>query len=315
MPDYAGYPGTAAASLYPSNTAVADLAHEQRAMVGYVHPFDDPPDVEGGVSGAAGNPRAALTNSLPVDVALGKVDYIEVMGFSEHRTTADVWYRLLNLGFRLPEGAGTDAMSNFASLRGPVGMNRVFMPAPRGTLKLDEGFYSALKRGATFVTNGPLVWLRLGEKTPGSEVKLARGKHDVKFSATMRSIVPMEHLEIVCNGKVARTLELQGGRDSGDFVGTIPIEKSGWCLLRAWSEKTTHPVLDAYPYATTSPVYVSVEGAPVSSPEDAAYFVTWIDRVVEAVSQHKDWNTAEERDAVMRSLAEARAVYEKRMQN
>ncbi len=310
MPDYAGYPQTAAASLYPSNSVVADLAHEQRALVGYVHPFDDPPDVEAGVSGAAGSPKAALTNALPVDVALGKVDYIEVVGFSEHRTTADVWYRLLNLGYRLPAGAGTDAMANFAALRGPVGMNRVFMPAPLATLKLGEGYYPALKRGATFVTNGPLIWFRLGEKTPGGEVKLAAGKHEVKFSAWLRSIVPVDHLEIVCNGKVARTLELKGGRDSGDFTGTIPISESGWCVLRAWSEKAEHPVLDAYPYATTSPVYVTVEGAPVSSPEDAAYFVKWIERVMDAVGKHTGWNSEAEKEAVMRSLAEARAIYE-----
>jgi hypothetical protein len=312
MPGYAAYPGTAAASLYPSNSVVADLAHEQRALVGYVHPFDDPPDVEGGVSGAAGSPKAPLTNALPVDVALGKVDYIEVVGFSEHRTTADVWYRLLNLGYRLPAGAGTDAMANYASLRGPVGMNRVFMPASPATLKLDEGFYPALKRGATFVTNGPLVWFRLGDKTPGGEVKLGAGKHDLKFSAWLRSIVPVDHLEVVCNGKVARALELKGGRDSGDFSGTLPVEKSGWCVLRAWSEKAEHPVLDAYPYATTSPVYVTVEGAPVAAAEDAAYFVKWIDRVREAVEKHKDWNTEAEKEAVMRSLAEARAEYERR---
>src|SRR5262249_3467966 len=151
----------------------------------------------------------------------------------------------------LPAGAGTDAMANFASLRGPVGMNRVFMPAPRATLKLDEGFYPPLKRGATFVSNGPLIWFRLGERIPGGELKLPSGKHDVKFNATLRSIVPVDHLEIVCNGKVARTLELKGARDSGDFTGTLPIERSGWCLLRAWNEKSAHPVLDAYPYSTT----------------------------------------------------------------
>jgi hypothetical protein len=67
-----------------------------------------------------------------VDVALGKVDYLEVMGFSDHRTTASVWYRFLNSGFRLPAGAGTDAMANFASLRGPVGLNRVYVRVPEG---------------------------------------------------------------------------------------------------------------------------------------------------------------------------------------
>ena len=48
----------------------------------------------------------SLTNALPADVALGKVDYMEVVGFSDHKATADVWYRLLNLGLRVAAGAG-----------------------------------------------------------------------------------------------------------------------------------------------------------------------------------------------------------------
>ena len=88
------------------------MLHEQRALVGYVHPFDSVPDP------AKDDP---LTSELPADVALGKVDYIEVLGFSDHKSTAEVWYKLLNCGFRIPTGAGTDAMANFASLRGPVG--------------------------------------------------------------------------------------------------------------------------------------------------------------------------------------------------
>ena len=72
-----------------------------------------------------------LTNELPVDVALGKADYIEILGFADYRATADVWYRLLNLGFRLPTAGGTDAMADYASLRGPVGMNRAYVRVPR----------------------------------------------------------------------------------------------------------------------------------------------------------------------------------------
>src|SRR5439155_5555451 len=44
LPEYVGYPNTAAASLYPMNADVADLAHAQGALFGYVHPFDTPPD-------------------------------------------------------------------------------------------------------------------------------------------------------------------------------------------------------------------------------------------------------------------------------
>ena len=68
--------------------------------MGYVHPFDSVPDPG----------KDPLTSELPADVALGKVDYIEVLGFSDHKSTAEVWYKLLNCGFRLPTAAGTDFM-------------------------------------------------------------------------------------------------------------------------------------------------------------------------------------------------------------
>ncbi|PMY59688.1 hypothetical protein, partial [Pseudomonas sp. MPR-R3A] len=86
------YPNTAAASLVPTNAEIADLAHEGGALVGYVHPFDEELH--------PANPSEPLASELPVDVALGKVDYIEIVGFADHRITAGVWYRLLNLGFR-----------------------------------------------------------------------------------------------------------------------------------------------------------------------------------------------------------------------
>ena len=47
LPDYASYDNTAAASLFPANATVADIAHKQQGIVGYVHPFDFVPDPAG----------------------------------------------------------------------------------------------------------------------------------------------------------------------------------------------------------------------------------------------------------------------------
>jgi hypothetical protein len=107
LPDYTSYRHTALASPWPHNGAIADLAHAQGGLVGYVHVADfpiDPPK------------EKVLSYELPADVEHGKLDYIEVMGFSDHHITAGIWYRFLNLGYRLPAGAGTDAMANYASL-------------------------------------------------------------------------------------------------------------------------------------------------------------------------------------------------------
>jgi hypothetical protein len=123
---------------------IAELAHAQNGLLGYVHPFDTVPDKD-----------ATLTNALPADVAHGNVDYIEIVGFSDHKITAAVWYRLLNLGFHLPAGAGTDAMANYASLRGPVGLDRVFLDTAGD--RAPRALRDALKSGRAFVTNGPLL--------------------------------------------------------------------------------------------------------------------------------------------------------------
>lgn len=302
LPGYAGYPNTAAASLFPMNADVADVAHAKGALVGYVHPFDEEPQ-------PLANPGEKITNELPVDVALGKVDYMEIVGFSDHKATANVWYRLLNLGFRIPAGAGTDAMANYAWLRGPVGMNRVYAKVPAGPLKV-ENFLEALKKGRTMATNGPLLQFSLDGREIGYEIKLPAARTEVKFAAKLRSIVPVDHLEVVCNGQVKRALELKGSREAADVTGTIALDKSGWCLLRAWSNQSEYPVLDNYVYATTSPIYVTVNGQKPRSAEDAKYFWGWIERVKDAASKYPDWNSSEEKNKVMQRLAEASTVYE-----
>jgi TolB protein len=299
IPGYAGYPGTAAASLFPSNADVADMAHAQHALVGYAHPFDAVPDPLR---------DASLTDELPVDVALGKVDYIEVVGFSEHKSTAEVWYRLLNLGFHLPAAGGTDAMANFASLRGPVGLNRVYARVGQGRLEISS-WLASLKQGRTFATNGPLLGLALGGKEVGEELRLPAGENRVPFKAWLRSIVPLDHLQLVCNGAVVDDLKLNADRQSADREGTIPIARSGWCLLRAWADKPESPVLDLYPYATTGPLYLEVGAASMKSAEDAAYFIAWIDRLVKSAASNQAWNTEAEKASVLRLLEQARAVY------
>ncbi len=298
LPGYAAYPNTAAASLYPANGDVADMAHRQDALVGYVHPFDSFPEPL---------KDASLTAELPADVALGKVDYIEVVGFSDHKSTAEVWYKLLNCGFRLPTAAGTDFMGNYASLRGPAGLNRVYAKVPAGPLQI-QPWLAAIKAGRTFATNGPLLRFSLGGQEIGGDLRLDKIQ-DVKFSAELFSIVPVDHLQVVCNGKVAREVALQGDHTSAHFEGTIRLENSGWCVLRAFGDKAEYPILDLYPYATTSPVYITLAGAPMRSTGDAAYFVAWIDRLISGAIKNTAWNTEREKESVLSMLREARGKY------
>jgi TolB protein len=304
LPGYAGYPNTAAASLFPMNADVYELAHAQGSLVGAVHPFDQIPD-------PYAKPEQRITDELPVDVALGKLDYMEIVGFSDHKSTAAVWYKLLNLGFRLPAGAGTDATANYsAPIRGMVGQDRLYvsmsgLPPPAVT------WVDQIKKGRTFATNGPLLEFKLDGEMVGSELTYNSPQATIPFSAKLRSIVPVDHLEVVCNGTVYQELKLTEARDSADVTGTIPLRESGWCVLRAWSARAEYPVMDNYSYATTSPIYVTVAGKRAYSNEDARYFIAWIDRTIEITEQYPDWNSAQEKQLVMKRLRDAREVYEK----
>ncbi len=293
LPDYTAYRHTAYESPWPHNGAISDLARAQGGLVGYVHIADFPIDP----------PREKrLSYELPATVAHGKVDYLEVMGFSDHHITAEIWHRLLNLGFRLPAGAGTDAMANYASLRGPIGLVRVFLetggeqtPAPLG---------AALKSGRTFVSNGPLLGFKVDGQGPGATVPRA-GRLPVRVA--LRSPFPVDRLELVQNGKSILSFALEGDRTRFDWSGDVDFEAGGWVVLRAFNEKAHPWVLDLYPYATTSPVYF--EGPAPAAPEDAAYFVAWMDRVIEAAQARGGWNDEREKADTLAYLEAARGKF------
>ncbi len=292
LPDYTSYRHTALASPWPHNGAIADLAHAQGALVGYVHIADAPIDPP---------KEKVLSYELPADVAHGKVDYLEVMGFSDHHITAGIWYRLLNLGFRLPAGAGTDAMANYASLRGPVGLVRVFLDT--GGERTPGALRDALKSGHTFVSNSALLGLTVDGKRSGDVLPRA-GKFPVRVS--MRSPVAMDHLELVQNGRVLKAFKLAGDRTRFDWNGDLDLA-GGWVVLRTFNDQAHPWVLDLYPYATTSPIYLDAPAPP--APEDAAYFVAWMDRVVEATLARGGWNSEQEKADTLAYLNAAREQY------
>ncbi len=207
LPDYAAYKHTALASPWPNNGAISDLARAQGALVGYVHIADfpiDPPK------------EKVLSYELPATVAHGKVDYLEVMGFSDHHITAGIWYRLLNLGFRLPAGAGTDAMANYASLRGPIGLVRVFLET--NGERTPKALLDALKAGRTFVSNGPLLGFDGRRQAPGDSLAGA-GTRPVRVA--MRAPFAVDHLELVQNGRVIKSVQAERRSHAFDWTGDV----------------------------------------------------------------------------------------------
>jgi hypothetical protein len=72
------------------------------------------------------------------------------------------------------------------------------------------------------------------------------------------------------------------------------------------------PVLDIYPFATTSPIYVRVGDEEIRSPDDTRYFITWLDRLAAGVGAYQWFNTPAERAHVLDQIARARTEFERR---
>ena len=294
-----GYEGTAIDSLYPSNTDIFRIARKQGAIGGYVHPYLREPS-EGNYGVARG---------FPVDTALGTLEFLEVMSGSDHLATARVWHRILNCGFKVTAVGGEDSISNLhrTSL---VGTNRTY--AFLGP-KLDwDVWIEAIRRGRTFVTNGPLLEFSLNGAEAGEEIHLPESGGRLKVRAAMQSIAPVDKVEILNNGEVVATLPLTEGSKRAETAQEIEVKGSGWYTLRAYAEKPTHPIDDRYPYAETSPIYVYVGDRPIRSAEDARYFITWIDAISRMAAAHPGWRSEKEKAHVLGQFREARRVFEQR---
>ncbi|WP_417665079.1 CehA/McbA family metallohydrolase [Pseudidiomarina sp.] len=301
LPDFSTYWHTGLASPYPANTQILDLAKQQGALTGYVHPFDWLPDPE----------QETTTHGLPLDVALGKADYFEVVSFADHFVTNAIWYRLLNLGFKVTGVGGTDFMGNYASVRGPIGLNRSYLPNINP--EQPDTIKRAVKHGQGFATNGPLLGLLANGQPAGAELQLADNE-TVELDIALRSLAPVSHLELVHNGEVVHQFELDEQGLNANHTYTFMPKTSGWVLLRAYRKAPNKEVQDTATYATTNPIWLNVTDQSLNATAEAEYFIAWLNNMEQHVLENDDFNHEWEREAILQDIHKAREVYEEHLE-
>jgi hypothetical protein len=176
-----------------------------------------------------------------------------------------------------------------------------------------SAWLDSLRHGHTLATNAPLLGLTVEGQPPGAEIQLRPGDSTtLHYKGFLRSIVPIGHLEVVVNGKVARTIRLGKDRSAADFEGSAKVTGNGWLLVRAWNDGAVPEVFDIYPYGTTNPVFFRTAGAATHCGPDADFFLKWLSRLEAAASAHQAYNTPAERDATLREISAAAAVITQR---
>ena len=300
-----GYEGTGIESLYPSNTDMFRKAKAQGATVGYVHAFfgeNDPLVAPDGSPGSLGGAKGYM-----VDAALGETDAVEWSSAS--RSGFFPWYATLNNGLRVAAVGGEDSISNMQRSK-LVGSVRTYVHTGERGLDLDA-FLEGIRKGRAFVSCGPVLDFRVNGRIPGDDVQLPDAGGEVEWSAWVRSPTPLERAWVVSGGRDIAEVPLSEDRRSARATGRVPMDRSGWLILRAeGSPDEARPLDCGYAQAFTNPVWVRAGDQPVRSAAAAEYSIRWIDRLREMAEEWEYWRSEAEQAHVYAQFDEARAVYE-----
>ncbi len=243
-----GYPVYSQIDL--PNSAALQFARKHGGINSYVHPVanNNPFPADGEPTG--------LPLELVPDALLGDVDTLEIAClWSDEIGTSEVWYRLLNLGLKITPSAGSDTMQNLYRTM-PIGSTRVYAK-PDGPMNLQK-FLTAVKKGKSFVTNGPLMKFTAGNKEAG-DVITATNDPQIDWKIEAFSPIPVEKIEIVVNGKVAWSGTGFNGKQT--FRGKINAPNGGWIAARIYGGATKPPFADSYPFAHSAPIWFNKIGS------------------------------------------------------
>jgi hypothetical protein len=217
---------------YPFPSVLFDQARRVGATVGYAH-------FNGGVH-----------NTLLVDLAVGRIDFVEVFQFGVLKSAQ--WYELLNAGFRVTGIAGSDfpvPLGNskkwppYIPLLGP---ERTLVKA-RPTGSPYDAWAAGIRSGDVVVSNGPLL-----------EMRVDKGTRTASASASF--FRPLEKLEIVSDGEVIATVRGDGKLLKLAVSTPLQNERSSWVAAHVVAQKNEgEPDIQAH----SNPVYLTKDGKPV----------------------------------------------------
>jgi hypothetical protein len=281
-----------------STFKVLDYAGKQKAVRGFAHMQYLNNEVQDKLN-------CCIPIDYPVEAALDNIEFIaeEQNRGSENGILA--YYRLLNCGFKLALAGGTDYPCN----KVPLGSVLTYVEVPDGKLTYEK-WINGIAEGRTVVSrnaHNEFLEVKVNNTAgPGDEVRI---KNQGMIAIEARWSVTEEttgRIELVSNGKVI-------ARQSGTATPGAPLvfkvsqsfDKSGWISARRMDASDRHVL-------HTSSVYVTVNDKAVrASKDDAEYFVSWIDNILEQIEPEGPWNKyfPNDLEVVKKRYEKARNVY------
>jgi hypothetical protein len=205
-------------------------------------------------------------------------DMLEVLNgpyyYSSNQAAIEDWFHLLNRGYVFPIVGSSDS---HGIDREEPGYSRTYVSVPDEKGKpLDRAaFIAALKKGRSFVTNGPLIAFKVNSLyAPGDLVQAKGGQVVLSLRVWGAPWVEVDEVRLVFNGERRIVFPVRAKEGSIDkFTQEIgfTLARDTYVCVEALGRKTLFPVLQSpsetglledgtLPYALTNPVFVDVDG-------------------------------------------------------
>jgi hypothetical protein len=191
-------------------------------------------------------------------IATGRLDGIEMLRQTEYNHQE--YYRYLNCGYKLPLVGGTDKMDSNV----PVGLYRTYVRLDDDQEFTYQNWCENVKKGRTFLSGGPIMGLNVEGAEIGDTFRVL-GPGEVQVSAFAESVIPINTLEIICNGKVVASVKSKEGQRRLEINEKLKIDSHSWVAARAggpsyFGDLNHMDVWNRGVFAHTSPIYIECGG-------------------------------------------------------
>jgi hypothetical protein len=221
------------------------------------------------------DPESAATAHKGFDTSF---DLLEVMNgasyYPENQRVIQDWLHLLNRGYYFPIVGSSDS---HGIDRDEPGYARtfVFYDGAKGSGLELETLLQAMKKGRSFISNGPIVQFMVNRQyLPGDSFTIRDGTLDIRIKVQSAPWVSVDEVRVIINGERKIVLPVKAPREQilkfQDKI-SLNIQNDSYIAIEVLGNETLFPVVqgrsknDGYecgplPYALTNPIFVDVDG-------------------------------------------------------
>lgn len=223
----------------------------------------------------------------------GLLDAQNIFDGGAHGSYHETFYRYLNLGMQVPFSTGTDWYI--------YDFSRVYVPLEEPLTS--KAWLAQLRKGRTFITNGPLIEFSVEGHAAGDVIELSKRddpSQPLEVTAKAYGRCHFAGLELIHNGKVVHTVPCRRheGHYRAELKHRLPVNEPGWVAVRIPLEAGTNE-FDKPLFAHTSAVYLHQNGQPRFEPEIARQLLAEMQANIESITRRGTFANDAERERVL----------------